>query len=349
MLLFSGEATDWMTEDRGFASKWASLMTQLLSKGNRIKIIHTVSRALDEMLSAISQWMPLYMTGLIEPYYYPKKRDGIFKRTLFISPGVSAVISASIGSSIDVAANMLIRNSDMIRSYTEEFNQYLALCKPLMQIFTVKDKEAYFKTLMEYEKEKSNSFIRTESLSLLTMPENVASSVIARIGNQETDQGELRNHRRRLFENNLESNTYTEIIQLYRAEQVKSGKIKISFSEMLLSDAAYYTPEEYILHLEHLIHLMEKYENFHICLIKQEAEMQYMVYAREGLGAIVAKTSAPAVVLAINEANLSTAYLDFLQSMIDEKAYRHPNNEESIDKLADYIKRLKHTKNENFS
>lgn len=341
LLLFSDEATDWMTADRNFASKWASLMVQLLSKGNRIKIIHTVSRDLDEMLNAIQQWMPLYMTGLIEPYFYPKKRDGIFKRTLFISPGVSAVISSSIGSSIDHAANMLIRNRDMIESYSEEFNQYLSLCKPLMRVYTAKDKEAYFKTLMEYEKEKSNSFIRTESLSLLTMPDNVVSGIIARIGNKEVNCRELREHRKRLFEDNLNRNTYTEIIRLFNAEQVKSGKIKVAFSEMLLGDMVYYTLEEYVLHLEHLVDLLEKQENFHVHLIKEETEIQYMVYAREELGAIVAKTSVPPVILAINETNLATAFWDFLHNIIGEKAYQQPNNTETAKKLVDYIQRLK--------
>ncbi|MDD2496218.1 MAG: transcriptional regulator, partial [Tissierellia bacterium] len=76
LLLYSDESTDWMTADRDFAVKWAQLMIGVLSKGNKIKIIHTISRDLDEMLNAIQQWIPMYMTGLIEPYYYPKKRDG---------------------------------------------------------------------------------------------------------------------------------------------------------------------------------------------------------------------------------------------------------------------------------
>jgi hypothetical protein len=98
LLLFSDEATDWMTADQTFASKWASLMVQLLSKGNRIKIIHTVSRDLDEMLNAIRQWMPLYMTGLIEPYFYPKKRDGIFKRTVQSISGYMQIAYANLYS-----------------------------------------------------------------------------------------------------------------------------------------------------------------------------------------------------------------------------------------------------------
>lgn len=341
LLLFSDEATDWMTSDRNFASQWAFLMVQLLSKGNRIKIIHTVSRDLDEMLNAIRQWMPLYMTGLIEPYFYPKKRDGIFKKTLFVSPGVTAVISGSIGNSIEHAANILIRNGEMISTYAEEFNQYLSLCKPLMRIFTAKDKDAYFKTIIEFEKEKSNSIIKTESLSTLTMPENIVSGIIARIGNKEVDCSDIRAHRQQLFENNLKGNAYTEIINLFDADYVKSGKIKVTFSEMLLDDTVYYTLEEYVLHLEHLLLLLEKYENFHIQFIKEETEPQYMVYAREEIGVIVAKTSTPPVVLAINEANLATAFWDFLRSMIAEKENKQPNNKVSAKMLNDYIQRLK--------
>jgi len=122
LLLYSDEATDWMTADREFAARWAGLMVAVLSQGNRIKIIHTVSRDLDEMLNALRQWMPLYMTGLIEPYHYPKKRDGVFKQTMFICPDVSAVISSSVGQSIDQAANLLVRNSDAIGAYMEEIS-----------------------------------------------------------------------------------------------------------------------------------------------------------------------------------------------------------------------------------
>ena len=122
-------------------------MIAVLSMGNKIKIIHTVSRDLDEMLNAIRQWMPLYITGLIEPYHYPKKRDGVFKKTMFVCPGVSAVISSSVGQSIDQAANLLVRNRIAISAYMEEFRQYLNQCKPLMRIFGVKEKESYLQTL----------------------------------------------------------------------------------------------------------------------------------------------------------------------------------------------------------
>lgn len=343
LLLYSDEATDWMTADRKFAAKWAQLMIGILSKGNRIKIIHTVNRDLDEMLNAISQWMPLYMTGLIEPYYYPKKRDGVFKHTLFITPGVSAVISSSIGNSINYAANLLIRNKDAIRAYAEEFNQYLNQCKPLMRIFTSRDKESYLGTLMEFEKEKSNSIIITESLSLLTMPETVSSAILSRIGIESTYLSEYQKQRIEIFEENLQTNAFSEIIPIFDLDTVKNGKVKVSFSDMISGESIYYNQEEYIQHLEHLLHLLKTYENFHVKLNERVLERNYMVYAKEDLGAIIAKTAAQPAILAVNETNLTAAFWDFLRNMIGEKSYQSTNNTQESKRLEEYIQRIKHS------
>lgn len=330
-----------MTADRKFTAKWTFLMTQALLKGNRIKIIHTVSRDLDEMLNAIRQWMPLYMTGLIEPYYYPKKRDGIFKHTLFISPGVSAVISSSIGSSIDNAANILIRNDYMISAYAEEFNQYLSLCKPLMRIYTVKEKESYFKTLIEFEKEKTSTIIKTESLSLLTMPEKVLMGLLSRIGLEDINLINYQRQRIKIFEDNLLTNHFSEIVPMFDLETIKRGKVKISFSYIMSGELVSYTQEEYIEHLEHLMYLLKTYDNFHVKLIDAIPESNHMVYAKEDIGAIIAKTSAPPVILSVNETNMSAAFWDFLRDMIGDNYYVYPNNKEESKKLQEYIERIR--------
>jgi hypothetical protein len=281
------------------------------------------------------------MTGLIAPYFYPKKRDGIFRRTLFIAPGVAAMVSNSIASSVEGAANFLFRNDDVIQTFAEEFLQYLRQCKPLIQIYTAKEKAAYFSTLIEFEKEKGNALVKTESLSLLTMPKKVASQIMARMGMNQEDLMILEKQRKQLFETNVLDHDFTEIIHLFNADEMKRGQIKVAFSEMLCGGMAYYTPEEYILHLEHLIVLLEKYDHFHIHLIQGEEETNYMVYVREELGAIIAKTSAAPVVLAINESNLTAAFWDFLRVLPVEKAYSFPDNTETAKKLSVHIRQLK--------
>ncbi|WP_312832788.1 hypothetical protein [Sedimentibacter saalensis] len=343
LLLYSDESTDWMTTDPVFAARWAQMMVAVLSKGNKIKIIHTVSRDLDEMLNAIHQWMPLYMTGLIEPYHYPKKRDGVFKHTMFISPGVSAVISSSVGQFINTTANLLIKNHDAIRAYTEEFHQYLSQCKPLMQIFAAKDKESYLDTLWEFEKEKSHTMIKTESLSIVTMPEEVSSGIMFRIGIENSDLAEYQRQRIKNFKKILQANTFCEIVPVFDLEMVKDNKIKVSFSDIMHGGFIYYMKEEYIVHLEHLVYLLNTYDNFHVKLIDGMPESNYMVYVKEELGAIVAKTSTPPVILAVNETNLTAAFWDYMRNIIGDKDYQIPNDQEQAIKLEEYIHKIKNS------
>ena len=341
LLLFSDETTDWMTDDREFAIQWGFLMAQFLSRGGKIKIIHTVSRDLDEMLSAISQWMPLYMSGAIEPYYYPKKRDGVFKRTLFIAPNVAAVVSNSVGNMAEQAANVLLRDKASVAAYEREIREFLSLCKPLMQIFTSKDEMSYFHTLLEFEAEQSNSIIKTDSISLLTMPETVASSILRRNSGINRNFLDFHTNRKELFEKNIHSNSFTEILTLQDIETVLNGNVKVSFFDMLSSDSVFYTAEEYISHLEHLVVLLEKYENFHVAFIGDASDNRYMVYAKEDFGAIVAKTTAPPVILSIGENNLKAAFWDYLIGITGGNSVGSRVKVETVKKLNDYISRIK--------
>lgn len=340
LLLFSDEVTSWMTEDPTFSHRWAELMIRVLSRGNRIKIIHTISRDLDEMLSAISQWMPLYMSGSIEPYFYPKKRDGVFKRTLFVAPETAAVISNSVGNQVSVAANVLYRDRNAVASFAEEFHQYLRLCRPLMRIFTSQEREECYTTLAEFERGQADTLIKTESLSLLTMPETLLAQILKRSGIDESGKASIHAMRRQVFLENLKSNRFTEIISLPDIETVKSRTVKISMSDMLGGGAVYYTPEEFTAHLEHAIALFASCENYNVYLVDRPTDKRYMIYAREDLGVIVAKTSQPPVVLAINESNMTATFWDFLKGIIGEKAYATPQKEAVVTVLRDYYKSL---------
>lgn len=339
LLLFSDEETSWMTADPTYARRWAELMVRLLARGNRIKIIHTISRDLDEMLSAISQWMLLYMTGLIEPYFYPKKRDGVFKRTLFIAPDTAAVVSNSIGDQVNAAANILYRDRAAVSSFAEEFARYLRLCRPLMQIFTTRERDACYATLAEFEKQKADTLIKTESLSLLTIPETLLEALHRRADPDEVLSLHVSRHKK--FLEGLLSSRFDEVISLPSVDTVKSGGVKVSMSDTLGGVSVYYTPEEFAVHLEYLIELLETYENYHIHLVDRPTEDGYMVYVREELGIIVAKTFQPPIVFAMSEGNMTAAFWDFLKSMVDEKAYTALDKAKDIANLQAYLIKLK--------
>lgn len=134
LLLHSDENMDWLTEDPAFTKIWAGLLFQIAKNGGRICIIHSIGRQLNEMWEAVQKWLPLYMTGAIEPYYYPLLRDGVYLRTTFIAQGRTALVSNSVQGQKGDPLSFLITDRHAIRALEEEFDAFLALCKPLMEV-----------------------------------------------------------------------------------------------------------------------------------------------------------------------------------------------------------------------
>ncbi|NLO48216.1 MAG: transcriptional regulator [Clostridiales bacterium] len=340
LYLYSDEDMEWITDSRVFRKKWSYLMNEAVTCGNKIIVIHTVSRNLDEMLSTISQWMPLYMTGMVEPYYYPKKRDGIFKRTLFIAPDIAAVTSNSIDPMIRCAANLFIKNKEMINSYKEEFDQYFNQCRPLMRFFTPNYEFAFLSALIELGKKPFNTIIKSETLSLITMPDIVAEKILRRsgAGNPISHINYLRMSPSSLSES-LQHHSITEIIRLPDIMAVLQGRVKVAFSGMLRSEA-FYQPDEYVKHLENIVYLLKTYDNYHVHLVKPAKEDKLEIFAKEDTGIFMTKTSNPPIAVSISEINMVSAFWDYLKNIIGEKAYIAPNNKPVIQKLRDYIKSL---------
>lgn len=336
LLLYSDEDMDWLTGDRAFTATWADMMTQVVRKGNRIRIIHTISRHLDEMLSAIAEWMPLYMTGAIEPYYYPKKRDGIFKRTLFIAPKTAAVASSSVGMMEEREVIFFLKETKVIDALCEEFNNYFMLCRPLMRFFTPTDKLEYMKTLVEFEQEKSDAIIKTETLSLATMPEVVMKSIITRLGIEQKD--DLVNYlrtREQVFVKNLADNQFVEIIRRPDISSIKEGKVRVGLSNLFQLEDQYYNLDEYRLHLENMALLMKEYNNYNVYIEDVYYEDGFMIYAKEDLGVIVVKTSKPSAIFAINESNMRAAFWDYLKNKIDERRLNKKKTLNELHKIID--------------
>lgn len=334
LYLFSDEDMEWLTDDPVFTAKWASLMSQVIRQENKIKVIHTVSRDLDEMLNAIRDWMPLYMTGAIEPYYYPKKRDGIFKRTLFIAPKTVALVSNSVGNMEESIPSMLVFDENAILAFHKEFSNYLSLCKPLMKIFTPKNKSEYYGILSKFERNETFTIMKIEGISILTMPEDLGMRIMLRLGNSSTD--ELMNYHKSRIENfkkNLLTNSFIDIVRMPDIDQIKAGKVKVAFSDMFYLEDIYYTRDEFKCHLENLVFLLENFKNYHISFEYGEKYQGYMLYAKEDVGVIVAKTSSPSAIIGIDESNITAAFWDYLSQEIDISDIKRKNKDITISKI----------------
>ncbi len=320
LYLFSDENIEWLTE-ASFTLKWAALMLQVIAKGNRIKIIHSITRNFDEMLSGIKEWMPLYMSGAITPYYYPKTQDGLFRHTFFIAPKTAAITSSSVRNNTENTPNLLHTDKTMLSALFEEYNDFLSLCRPLMRIFTPYSQGEYISLLEEFENEAGHVILKTDTLSDITMPASVAKTFLDRIGTLHKPELVAR-HLKRIeqFEASLSQKNFTEIITLSPTKMILSGKVLVDFSDMLNETPLFYTPNEYIEHLRNIIRLLKTYENYQVVITSKEYLTGSMIYVKEDIGVIIGKNLAPSIIFAINESNMVAAFWDYMNLIISKKS-----------------------------
>ncbi len=342
ILLYSDEDMGWLTGNREFTTQWACLLLQFLKRGNRIKIIHSINRNFDEMMVGIKQWVPLYMTGAIEPYYYPKTRDGLFRQTMFIAPdAAAAVTSSSVGSTTQNAANFLFTNNETVQALSEEYRYFLHLCCPLMHISTPSNKEEYLSLLTEFEDEKASTIVKADGLTNITMPLAVLNSMMIRIENSRAEQlSSYLQKRIEKFHECLQKFRFTEIFSLPSLERIFAGEVAVTLSDTLSETELFYTPEEYRQHLHNIIHLLETCDNYCVHVTRDKHLDGVIVYVREDVGVLVVKTSLPSVVFAINESNMTAAFWDYLSVILKKESHSKMNRIHTVAKLKDFAARL---------
>ncbi|HBI26184.1 MAG TPA: transcriptional regulator [Peptococcaceae bacterium] len=334
LLLFSDEDLSWLTEDPEFTAKWSALMLQVLKNGNRIKMIHTINRNLDEMLSGIKGWIPLYMTGAIEPYYYPKTRDGLFRRTLFIAPDTAAVSSSSVHSGTQNTANFFTTNRDAIRALASEYNNLIALCRPLMRIFNHNHQGNYLETLAEFEEEAGDTIAKTDMLTNITIPEEAAASILVRLSDVIANRLRTYQQRRiKTFYDKLATHRFTEILSLPDLETILAGKAVVNLSAIPNETQVFYTPREYYLHLQNILRLLKTYDNYRIHLTGTKQLEGNMIYVKEDVGVLVGRTAVPAVIFAINESNMTAAFWDYMNVLLPKEYTSTKNRSHTIEEI----------------
>lgn len=337
LLLFSDEDFSWLADDPIFAAKWASLMIQVLMCGNRIKIIHTINRSTNEMLAAIREWLPLYMTGAIEPYYYSKTRDGIFKRTLFIAPETAAITSNTVGADTDNNAVFLYTDKASISSFIPIYNDYLKMCLPLMKIFNQKNDSEYIRTFSKFESTVADCIIKSDYPSSITMPYELFADM-SPSGEDNSSMLTYQKIRIEAFERSLYSVNFTEIIAMPNIDTILTGNMKANYFDIYSTQEVFYTPAQFIRHIKNIIRLLKQYDHYTVYITPEQQAQGYLLYAKDNVGVLAAKTSTPSIIFFINEGHLAGAFWDYLITLTDK--FMLTKKAETINTLEAFIKLL---------
>ena len=330
LLIYSDEKVDWMAGDAAYTRRWSEAVLRLIERGARIRIVHTLSRNLGVMLDGLRKWAPLYLTGAVETRYYPKPRDGVFRRTLIIARDFGAVTATVVGEGDGL--NLLLTEPAAVAALTGEFEDYYALCRPLIQIYGNDKREEVWEMLHAFEEAPHPRIVAQR----LPLGSSLPEEVIASFGRQSSRRTEdfLRFASETMYAHLNAGLRITELLSLPPAEDVYAGRVSTPLSDYVGAELRY-TPAELKAQLRRITELLRSYENYRVVLTDGIPDGT-MLYAKEGAGCIFARLKEPATVFYASEERLSAAFWAYLQQFADMNQSR----ELVIRHLEDYMEKL---------
>ncbi len=335
LLLYSDEEMSWLYEDPAFAKRWAGLLFHLLNTGSRIRIPHNITRDSNEMFQAVSKWIPLYMTGAIEPYYYPRLRDGVYHRSLFIAEGDSALISDSVGQQTDSMLNILITDKQAVKALAQEYEEYLSLCQPLMQIYNSRNIRTFFSDQSRFERFPADLIAAHSLPSFSTMPQGVIRDLQADCNDNRLSERHSRSYS--IFREHMRAGRkVTEILHLPDPASVKAGMIKLSLCDFYNAPSLIYTADPLIRHLKNTIRLLKR-ESCYQVVLSAQVPSEIILNVKERAAAQLISAVPPTTAFGINEANMVSAFWEYLYRIAEEDMLPR---EEVIRRLTVYISEL---------
>ena len=337
LYLFSDEEMSWLYESPEFAREWAILLMKLLTSGSKIKIIHTISRDLIEMMEAIRKWIPLYVTGGIEPYYYPRMRDGSHRRSLFIASGFAAVTSNSIENNTENMANFLTYDRNVVGALEAEYSNYLSLCRPLMKIYSQANSHDFMQNMTDAEGVGGNYYLAQPSPALWTMPYKTARSICKDESPEQLISRINQSHDNLI--NILErGGSVTELLSLPSEDQLAKTDIFLPHSDMIGYGKLKYTKADLFHHLQSTCDLQNKYANFNVA-ITDKVPSTIIVLSHQESDSVLSNASSPTVAFTISQQQLSSAFYEYL-----DRTYNNCIKDDSVS-LERYIYKLKRIEN----
>ena len=303
-----------MAQDQEFAKKYMFGLAMVLKKGLHIHIIHDVERPMKDMMLGLENWIPLYMTGQISPYYLKGIQNKVYSHLHYTS-GQAAMTGDCISGHHDTAHYYLTSRKEEVEICRKNTKYLLKKAHPLMEIYREEKRAALFDFL---EKDSHEEGLRRRILAappLFVIPQEVLKQILAENGiSRQECAGILKAHAReqRRIESILtHSQVIDELSQVTKAEYEKYPAV-LPVAECFLEKDILLTYQEYRTCVEAAMAYADAHKNYQFSLIKAKGFHNIQITCRMEKWCMVSKNKTPSIHFVIHHPKLRYA----LENMI---------------------------------
>ena len=168
-----------MAADEEFAKKYMFGLAMVLKKGLHIHIIHDVERPMKDMMLGLENWVPLYMTGQISPYYLKGVQNRVYSHLHYCS-GQVAMTGDCISGHHDLAHYYLTSRKEEVSISQKNMDFLLKKAHPLMDIYREERKRELHVALLENAEKEGRRRRVLAVPDLGVLPEKLLEEILER-------------------------------------------------------------------------------------------------------------------------------------------------------------------------
>ncbi len=305
MHMFTNENLDWLSNDPDFAGRTRSLLTAYTQAGNRIKVVHPIRQDIPDMIFTLQRWIPVYLTGHVEPYYYPKVRNDFYLRTAFVVPGVAAMVSCSLEGNTAEGLTFIVTEPRAVDAVAAEMAHLISLSRPLAQMLSSEDIPDAWNRIA--------TFFRTQAPTMVIHDHLASYDAMEKNFSEYEGQGEAPVGRT-LLEALVLKNTYIEVISKQDGDLIRNGGVPIQLTELLPGGPRHLSKEEYLENLEDVVRIAETHANYHIVLVPS-LFFNLFLCVKQGVGALISRGEKGAPTFFITQSEVINAVWEYVNAI----------------------------------
>ena len=320
VILYSDMPMEQMAQDPEFPKKWMFGMAMLLKKGLTLRIIHNIDRSMSEMMLGLESFIPMYMTGQIEPYYFKAPQNGVFLHFMR-SAGTVALTGEAVAGHHSEGRYDLTKVKSEVAYCRRGAKAMLENASPLMDIYR------------EDGAARLNAFLLADSRTLgrrrhilytpplCTMEPDYLAALLEKQGLPVEERQRICAYaqtRREQLEAILLTDTVHQELPRLSEQAFAQFPPSLPLSGLFCGQDVPYTYETYLAHLAQTEAFAAAHPRYELEFTGGGAFRNLQICIHEGQWAMVSKEKSPAIHFVIRHPKLRAAIERFVPPVVEE-------------------------------
>lgn len=310
-----------MAADKDFAKKYMFGLAMVLKEGLHIHIIHDVERPMKDMMLGLENWVPLYMTGQISPYYLKGVQNRVYSHLHYCS-GQVAMTGDCISGHHDLAHYYLTSRKEEVSISQKNMEFLLKKAHPLMDIYREERKKELYAALIENAGKEGRRRRVLAVPDLGVLPKKLLEEILERNHVSADDKTTIIEYYRRdreCLETVLKHSIVEDEVSEICEEEYGKYPPVLPIAECFLEKDIHLTYEEYLACIKAGREYAKANENYQFNLTKIKGFHNIQITCFEGKWCMISKNRAPAIHFVIHHPKLRYALENMVLPIRDDE------------------------------